>query len=269
MGIGDEIMGSGMARGAAARGKRIAFGDGRKIKWHANAHMVFRNNPNVAPPGSERHASDLEWIAHYVGCRAYFQPKRPQNGRWGFDTSFRATPGEFFFDTDEEQFGKDAALMQDAIVIEPWIKAQASPNKQWKVDRYRRVATALGQAGYKVVQFEYGLGHISEARPFKPLSFRCAVAAMRRAALYIGGEGALHHAAAAVGIPAVVIFGGFIHPRTTGYAIHTNLFIGNEPCGSRLKCDHCTNAMNAIGVDLVVHSALKHLEKQHDLAILS
>jgi ADP-heptose:LPS heptosyltransferase len=261
MGIGDEIMGSGMARGAAARGKRIAFGDGRRIRWHANAHMVFRNNPNVAPPGSER-ASDLEWIAHYVGHRSYFHPKRPQNGRWRFNPNFTASPGEFFFNADEEQFCKDAALMQDAIVIEPWIKIEASPNKQWLVDRYRSVAKALGQAGYKVVQFEYGRGHMPEARAFQAPSFRHAVTAMRRAALYIGGEGALHHAAAAVGVPGVVIFGGFIHPRTTGYAIHTNLFSGNEPCGSRFKCGHCTNAMNAIGVDLVVRSALAHLEKQ-------
>jgi hypothetical protein len=31
MGYGDELMATGMARGAAARGKRVAFGDGQRI----------------------------------------------------------------------------------------------------------------------------------------------------------------------------------------------------------------------------------------------
>src|SRR5690349_18144596 len=92
LGFGDELMGSGIARGASRRGRRVAFGDGRRIIWHRNAHEIFRDNPNVAAPGSEG-AADLEWVEHYSGRRLYCRLKA---GRWEFNPDFRATPGEIF-----------------------------------------------------------------------------------------------------------------------------------------------------------------------------
>ncbi len=68
MGLGDQLMASGMARGAKARDKRIAFGDGRRIIWDGNSHEIFRGDPNVALPGSEG-TTDLKWIAYYKGKR--------------------------------------------------------------------------------------------------------------------------------------------------------------------------------------------------------
>jgi hypothetical protein len=32
------------------RGKRVVFGNGRRIIWTKQSHEVFRGNPNVAPP---------------------------------------------------------------------------------------------------------------------------------------------------------------------------------------------------------------------------
>lgn len=57
------------------------------------------------------------------------------------------------------------------------------------------------------------------------------------------------HAAAAVGVPSVVIVGGFVSPDNTGYAMHTNLFVGPEPCGSARPCEHWRAAMKQIGVE--------------------
>src|SRR5580765_6261832 len=99
MGYGDELIASGLARGAAGRGKRIAFGDGRRIIWSDQSHAIFRGNPNVARPGSERE-SDLEWIAHYRGNRLYGLVER---GRWRF-RDFVCPPGEIVFDPGELAF---------------------------------------------------------------------------------------------------------------------------------------------------------------------
>jgi ADP-heptose:LPS heptosyltransferase len=70
---------------------------------------------------------------------------------------------------------------------------------------------------------------------------------------YIGPEGGLHHAAAAFGKPAVVVFGGYIHPNVTGYDFHENL--GGDWCGARNPCNHCREKLDEITVEDVVNAA--------------
>lgn len=250
MGYGDELMGSGVARGAAARGKRIAFGDGKRIIWHAIARDIYRNNPNVAPPGSEGDA-DIEWVRHYPGARLYHTGFTRE--RWHY-SDWRATPGELFFDEGELAWAQ--AQPSGLVVIEPNVKGSA-PNKQWPVYRYSEVARALAAAGFEVAQFATGDHVLPGVKTIHAPTFRHAVALLARARLYVGPEGGLHHGAAAVGIPAVVIFGGFTHPRNTGYDGHVNIFIGEKPCGSRHPCGHCHHAMMAILSDRVFQSAME------------
>ena len=88
--------------------------------------------------------------------------------------------------------------------------------------------------------------------------FRHALAVLGLAALYIGPEGGMHHGSAAMGTPAVVIFGGFNTPRSTGYAWHENIAVG-EPCGSIEACWHCKAAMESISVDRVLEGAARQL----------
>jgi hypothetical protein len=56
--------------GRADRGKRIAFGDGYRIRWDKNSAAIFRKNKNIAIPGTERQ-SDIEWVHFYTGNRLY------------------------------------------------------------------------------------------------------------------------------------------------------------------------------------------------------
>src|ERR1700751_5669108 len=102
MGLGDNLMASGMARGAQARGKRIAFGDGKQILWDHQSEQVFRKNPNVAFPGCERDG-DLEWIPFYRGNRIY---NTQAHNRWMWNYDFKAVPGEVFLTQEELQFGQ-------------------------------------------------------------------------------------------------------------------------------------------------------------------
>lgn len=266
MGHGDEIMATGFAKGARARGKRVAFGDGEKIRWHPHAVEIFRGNPNVAPPGSE-HDYDLEWIAHYAGKRVY---NHHFGDRWLWKTGFNNKPGEIFFTDEERQWA--AKQGSDFILIEPNVptfKAVAF-NKQWPKDRYEDVAKSLISAGWDVAQFvaehPYGPGHqITGTRKIKSPTFRHALAALARAKLYVGPEGGLHHGAAAVGIDAVVIFGGFIPPSATGYASHANIAVG-EACGMIAPCTHCKEAMDSIKVNRVLDAAF---EKLNPLSVVS
>jgi len=258
MGFGDEIIGAGLARGAAARGKRVAFGDGQRVIWHDNARLIFARNPNVAPPGTEW-CGDVEWIKHYPGRRVYCDICHDRSGRhWRF-TPGRVTPGEMYFSAEE--IAAAAAMAPESfILIEPNTKHQA-PNKQWGHDRYAQIARALSAQGCRVAQFAAGGVALDRVEQIRTVDFRVACAVLQRARLYIGPEGGLHHAAAALGVPAVVIFGGFISPAVTGYAMHTNIFTGDElGCGRIDPCNHCRQAMSRIGVAHVLHEAHKILE---------
>lgn len=255
MGFGDEIMATGMARGARARGKRIAFGDGRRIIWGPWSEAMFRNNPNIARPGDEG-ADDLEWIAHHKGNRLYNRLSADRQ-RWKWNMEFRPAPGELFFDERESKFAD--GLGRGFVVIEPNVPMHKSIalNKDWGAAKYLQVAQALARDGHSIVQFVYkeARTRIPEARQIEAPDFRHALAGLARAALYIGPEGGMHHGAAAVGVPAVVLFGGFIPPDVTGYPTHTNLNGNSIACGKLKTCDHCRRVMDSIGVNTVLAAA--------------
>jgi hypothetical protein len=261
LGIGDQVIATGLAKGAAARGKKIAFGDGRRILWDANSASIFAGNPNIAPPKATamnvNTQFELEWVPFYKGNRLY---NRWTPGRWEWNYSFRCIPGEIYLTKEERQFAK---LVGDTplVIIEP-NPSPKSPvaNKRWPMERFEEVAKVLRSDGYDVVQLHYrGARLLRNARSFPSPDFRRATAVLARAKLYIGGEGGMHHAAAAVGVEGVVLFGGFIPPEVTGYALHTNLTGGAEACGSLQPCDHCAAAMKAIEVDEVLEHAMARL----------
>lgn len=249
-------MGTGMARGAAARGKLIAFGDGHRIRWDGNSPSMFKNNPNIAPPGSER-LPNIEWIKFYKGENGSRIYNRQEGDRWVWNYDFKAKPGEMFFSADEIAFAKQFG--EGFILIEPNVPPEKkhAVNKQWPVDRYEAVASELVSAGYQVVQFSYPTAkhRLKNARMVNTPSLRHALAVLARARLAVLPEGGLHHGAAAVGTRAVVLFGGFIPPAVTGYDMHVNMTGGMEACGMLRPCEHCTAAMAAIRTDDVLKAA--------------
>jgi hypothetical protein len=263
MGYGDEIIATGLARGASARGRRIAFGNGDRIIWSAQSREVFAGNPNIAPPGSERDP-DIEWCAHYRGHRLYGEIV---GNHWRF-RDFECPAGEVFLTKEEKAFALARVWGADPIaIIEPRVKpvgACQGVNKQWGTPKYQEVASRLpAVTGCRPVQLvPVGVTpKLAGVDVIETPTFRHALAVLGLAALYIGPEGGLHHGAAAMGTPAVVIFGGFNTPRSTGYAWHENIAVG-EPCGSIAACVHCEDAMASISVDRVIEGAVRQLGRQ-------
>lgn len=256
-------MATGFARGALARGKRIAFGDGKKLIWDTLSAGIFHGNPNIAKPGQERN-SNIEWVPFYRGNRLYNTQSETVPRRWIWNYDFRPIPGEMFFSREELNFAD--RMRPGFIVIEPNVPIYKSvaPNKQWPAERYEEVARRLVADGHVVVQLKHGAPiSLKSASSIHSPNFRNALAMLQRASLYIGPEGGMHHGAAAVNVPGVVLFGGFIPPQVTGYDTHTNL-TGNstEACGSLKKCDHCIAAMRSIEVEEVYEAAMVHLRRR-------
>ena len=270
MGLGDEIMVTGEVRRVQRRDPRPVAVRGRdgRTRWHP----LWRGNPRFATPDAIARGADVQWIENGPGCRPYVDlaamrrdwqaafPERPFTTKirdprlpWRF-TTWRAEPGEL------------PALRRAPpggyIVVAPTLKPGASPNKQWGWARWQALVAATRWTAHRWVQLGPpgtplldGVSHI--ATP----TFEAACSALSGAAAAVLPDGALHHAAAALGVPAVVLFGGYTSPANLGYDAHVNLFDsagGRSPCGQRVACTHCARAMAAIRPEIVA-CHLEHL----------
>lgn len=257
LGIGDQLIATGLARGAwTKRGRKVAFGDGQRVIWDKHSDEIFRNNPNICFRGNEtRHK--LEWVGFYKGSRGY---NTQGDGHWIWNMDWRCVPGEVYLTHGEISAGLRKG--RDFVVIEPNVvrwKGSAA-NKDWGASNYQALADRLIATGRKVAQFVTdGSPLLAGVKQIKTQTFREAIAILKNAAAYVGAEGGMHHAAAAVGVPGAVIFGGFIPPSVTGYDIHSNLAGSDNFCGSFAACDHCRNAMASISVDRVFNAAMEKL----------
>lgn len=264
-------------------GKKIAIGDGFTVRWSD----VFNGVKYLATQDEVNRGAPVEWLHNYSGCRPYIdydataeagwrKLRDPRHdtpyrraiklaGRWVFK-NFQPEPAELVFTEGELALGAEAArVLGDFVIVEPHNKHRASPGKSWGWQRYADLVAALH--GVRMVQLgPSGTLLLPGAVHFPTGQFRHACAVMARARAYVGPEGGLHHAAAAVGTPAVVIFGGYIGPHVTGYPGHVNIYSpAGSPCGSREPCQHCIDAMANITVKTVekaVRDVLSRRTKQ-------
>jgi ADP-heptose:LPS heptosyltransferase len=249
MGFGDEIMVTGQVR-------RMQQADKRRVKildrnGQPRWNVIWNGNPKMARPSEQ---GDFQLLTNAPGDRPYIAAKSDE--RW-FWKPFECTPGEIYLSDAERQFARPYVPQ---IVIEPTIKQRASPNKQWGMERWEKFAHMATKAGFHLVQMgPHGMRPLKHAELIPTPDFRHACAVLANADAYVGHEGGLHHAAAALDIPAVVIFGGFISPAQTGYASHKNLYAGGEPCGMRIPCKHCDESMQSITPQIVLNSLMEIL----------
>lgn len=244
---------TGEARMLQARDPRpikVDYGRGR-FRWHS----IWENNPRFALP--EAMGNFQTMLARPNGLRPYIVRKRTKQWEW---KPYKPKVGEIYLSKEEKAFGE---RYPNRIIIEPHIKENASPNKQWGWLRWSKLAYLLQERGLRISQVGTadtpiidGVDHIVTE------SFRLACAVLARARAAVLPEGGLHHAAAAVGLRSVVLYGGFISPDQTGYDLHRNIFTGGTPCGMRVRCEHCAKAMAAIAPEMVAKELVSLLEQQ-------
>lgn len=236
MGWGDDIMVTADARDRF---------DGRKMTVGPRAEWspLFDGNPYLL----RKPEPGCVVLNNYTGNRPYIE--RIEDGRAIASSSYKVRPGEIYLKFHEQFWAKKKVPAGPFVLVEPHTKGTVyADNKSWGHDRYQEVVSRLKSLQWVQVGPKKTLKgvHFIETP-----TFRDACAIMERAACFLGGEGGLHHAAAAFDVPAVVIFGGCASPAATGYDGHINLSYG-EPCGSMRPCPHCKDAMSKITVDSVV-----------------
>ena len=234
MGFGDDLIVSSIVKKAYQKHhKKVCVGDS-KVVWEE----VFDHNPKI----SREPYKGCIWVPNIMGNRPYIDKEKSKPGKIAFNPDYRVEPGEIFFDPSELRHDQ-----KDFIYIEPNTKGTFSGNKDWGFEKWQQVVQRLP---YRFIQ---GKGkRLEGVEQVETTSFRDACALLSRASLFVGTDGGLHHAASALGIPAVVVWGGLAPPKVLGYENHTNLHSGTYACGSSESCEHCKKALEWVSVEMVV-----------------
>lgn len=238
MGAGDWLMATAMVRELFDRHRQkvMVVGLDQKPRWSE----VFDNNPKIVKSSAGRHVK----LLHAGGARPYIVGKTSTKWTWRAGTGGK--PGEIYFLPAEHQWAKAYA---DGVMIEPNVKAVGHDNKAWPFERWQELVKTLDlpwvQCGGEGTRWLEGVRRVETP------SFRHAAAVLRESKTFVGSEGGLMHAAAAVGKPSVILWSEFIDPTITGYTMHRNIRHAGPSCGSRVSCPGCKAAMEAITVDEV------------------
>ncbi len=256
MGLGDEIMSAGHARIEHEKsGGPVIIGD-----WSGRARWseVWENIDYIIPPEFEGKFPQAKRIINCSGHRPYIDRWDVWEGRpAAVYSSWRAQDhrARLVLSEAEKQAAKQ---MRDGlgkyIIIEPYVRSNASPNKDWGSHNYAEVVSLI-KDHFQIVQIGPSPAILSGVNlTITTSKFREAMAAMSAASGYIGPEGGLHHCAAAFDVPAVVFFGHFVPERTTGYPDHCNIG-GGSGCGRWAPCPECTAMKRAVTPHIVAEAA--------------
>lgn len=252
MGAGDDIMSTAYVEALREQFPKSKFvmgdGDSQTMHWSD----VFENNPRMLQKG-ETYRGELIFIPDYPGRRAYIDYAKCGNGRFAFDQSFAAPVGKIYF-TEKEQAQVDE-LKGNFVVIEPNVKGSVSAgNKDWGFKNWQALIKRMkGEMSWLQVGAPGPILNNVWKRPTD--RFRGAMVILAASRGFVGTDGGLHHAAAALGKPAVVVWGHYTSPKQLGYNGHYNVIppggVPETGCGTLAPCPHCRDSMNAISVDVV------------------
>lgn len=238
MGSGDWIMASAQVRALNEKTKEKVLVVDRKGRPQWNE--IFYHNPRII-----RVPSDAPYVRliNGPGLRPYIAEKTATRFVW---QRWPIEPGEIYFDRSELDYASPYGSM---VMVEPNTKL-LNGNKSWEWSRWQTVVDS-GVADFIQVG-SHKSRWLKNVRRVETPTMRHAMAIQSLSRAFIGCEGGLHHAAAALGIPAVVLFAEYVGPDITGYPAHRNLRHAGAACGSILPCEGCKASMAAITVDEVI-----------------
>lgn len=251
MGFGDALIAAGVA-------ERVVREDPLHVpvtiveatglpRWH----YLWESNPAIVVPQAPLSHFPQPYVRIGKGCLPYLAYPYSEHTGWRF-TDWRAADHRPTLYLSAREQAKVLALQRihgDYVLIEPTPVTKPvnrrPPLAFWHLlaDRLRPTLgpTRLVQLGHEHAHYVPGLVRIEQIHP---LDFRDACTILAGARLFIGTEGGLAHAAAALRIPAVILWGGCISAAALGYPDHVNLVDDQPetPCGALAPCLHCGEA---------------------------
>ena len=267
MGWGDTILAAGQAQRlydeAPDLGPITLLDGAGAIRWQP----IWLNNPAIrqprsAPPPMVRTLRTGHGYLPYLNY-----PYSGETG-WTFSPTWKASDhrGKIYLTPEEIVLGVTVSdSFGPYILLEPSGMDRKNRNRCWPSDHWWQLSAVLRSlAPLNVVQLDHPA---VDALPNVPRiahdGFRQACGVLASATLFVGPEGGLAHAAAALGIPSVILWGGCISCDVLGYPEHVNLVFDHPqtPCGSPKPCDHCQLAWSTLSVPYVVEQVMGVLSR--------
>ena len=222
MGMGDDIM-------ATVQARALFEATGHKVRPANYWSPVWDDNPCFAKEGEP-----FIEFNNKPGNRPYILGQTEDKFIW--NPNFKAVPGELYVDPDPRGKG--------FLIIEPNVKGTVSAtNKAYPFERWQEAVDLLD---YPIAQMGNG-PWLDGVERIETATFMEAVAVLASSKGFAGTDGGLHHAAAALNVPAVVLWGGFAPREMLGYDSQYNISgAGINTCGSKKPCQHCADQMENI-----------------------
>lgn len=235
----------------------IIIGRDHQPRWHP----IWQGNPAIVAPGDS-----IDGALHLQSgpdCRPYIIYPFSEETGWTFNTAFKCRDhiAKLYLTDQEKQRGADAlAKYGPYVLIEPFTKHQ---NFRWPIERWTALVAACPDL--TVVQHMHKESLAVYGAHQEPATFREACGLVAAADVYVRSESGLCHAAAALGIPQVTLFGGCMDPEVMGY--YPKQFVirdtsAGSPCGSWKPCAHCRDAMGRITVEQVADALSGQLKQR-------
>ena len=277
MGYGDEIMATAEAREAKKKfpNAKIVIGDGKKTY----PSIIYLNNPNIYQGEiSPTHNDEYIWIMNYMNNRPYIDYTKFNSERIIWDSTYSSIPGDIYFSKEENKnikkiINKAIEIWKNntgkkfkyLVIVDSSVKSAkytgailkkdnfARLNRDWGFEKWQQVINSLKDEITFIQPFKGEVRKLSNVIHVE-CSFRNAISIINQSNLFIGSEGGFSHAAGALKKNAIIVFGGWISPKITGYEFHENLYIDipESPCGILSKCKHCESCMEKIKVDELI-----------------
>lgn len=262
-GVGDEIVAAGQAQrlwDADPSAGRIAIcgADGR-VRWHE----IWEWNPIIAKPVDVAAGERVRKIVSGPNCRPYIVPPFTAETGWTFNRDFRCRDhvAQIHLTEAEDMVGfRTYRALGPYVLIEPFTKHE---NFRWPLERWEALVGACPDLTF--VQHTHKDSRLVSGAHRLPATFREACGLAKHAEVYVRSESGMCHAAAALGVRQVTLFGGCMDPEVMGYYPGQTVIADHgegSPCGSWRPCAHCTEAMDRITVEEVVRALRDRLARR-------
>ena len=272
MGLGDDLMITGIVEQEHKKhpDKQIVVGSLKRNLIFDS--LVYLNNPKITPSKKINKNKPVHFIDYNDENRFYINYEKCDHNNISWRTDFKLIPGRIYFSkteiTDAKNMLKKANIFwsnkteikyKGIIFFESYSTKQnhefysyKMKNKNWGEENWIKLIDRLKNK-YLIIQSVHEKAKKIDGVFYSEneFDFRTACAVLNNCNMYLGNEGGFGHAAAALNKKALIYFGGWISPQSTGYAMHENIYYNdlNSPCGAvGYLCDHCDKARESITV---------------------
>lgn len=266
MGYGDEILAAGQAQRYydADPSRRVAICDlAGRVRWHD----IWDGNPILARPDDVARGEPVARIVNAANARPYIVYPFTAHTGWTFNTAFQAQQhvARIYLTAAERARGEEArARYGPYVLIEPWSKHD---NLRWPFDHWVQLVASCPDLMFLQHTHKDSDSSRVPGTRYEAATFREACGLLASASLYVRGESGLCHAAAALGVYQVTIWGGCMDWDVLGgYPRQVGVGISRPFCGSWKPCEHCRLTMAGISVDAVRTALYAQLARQREAA---